>query len=72
MRNTMIKYRNFGQHKRFTDSQQRQFDKYYNANVLLWNCLHSSNCSFVIRQQIEDALLLPIAEIEKRKQEKAE
>jgi hypothetical protein len=72
MRTTMIKYRNIGQHKRLTDSQQRQFDKYYNANVLLWNCLHSSNCSFVIRQQIEDALLLPIAEIEKRKQEKAE
>jgi hypothetical protein len=72
MRATMIKYRNIGQHKKFTKSQQSLFDKYYNANVLLWNCLHSSNCSFVIRQQIEDALLLPIAEIEKRKREKAE
>jgi hypothetical protein len=72
MRYIMIKYRNIGQHKRFTNSQQSLFDKYYNANVLLWNCLHSSNCSFLIRQQIEDALLLPIAEIEKRKQEKAE
>ena len=72
MRSIMIKYRNIGQHKRFTNSQQSLFDKYYNANVLLWNCLHSSNGSFVIRQQIEDALLLPIAEIEKRKQEKAE
>ncbi|MEG3966273.1 NACHT domain-containing protein [Microcoleus sp. T2B6] len=72
MRSIMIKYRNIGQHKRFTNSQQSLFDKYYNANVLLWNCLHSSNCSFAIRQQIEDALLLPIAEIEKRKREKAE
>jgi hypothetical protein len=72
MRDTMIKYRNIGQHKKFTNSQQSLFDKYYNANVLLWNCLHSSNCSFLTRQQIEDALLLPIAEIEKRKREKAE
>jgi hypothetical protein len=67
MRQCMIEYRNIGQDVNFTNRQQNQFDKYYSANTLLLNCLHSSNCSFVIRQQIEDAILLPNAEIKKRK-----
>jgi hypothetical protein len=46
--------------------------QYYNANKLLVDCLNS-DCyvSREVRQEIEDTLLLPIAEIEKYKAAKA-
>ncbi len=69
MRHSMINNRDIGQEIKFTNSQKKILDKYYDRNFLLVNCLHTSSCSLEISQQIENALLLPIAEIEKRKRE---
>jgi hypothetical protein len=57
----------------FDDSQNQSLQKYYDANRLLINCLNS-DCvvSEEVRHAIEEALLLPIGEIEKRKCEKSE
>jgi predicted NACHT family NTPase len=49
------------------DQQQQLLKQYYDANKLLIDCLNS-DCyvSRDVRQEIEETLLLPIAEIEKR------
>ncbi|WP_372726748.1 hypothetical protein [Nostoc sp. TCL26-01] len=45
---------------------------FYDANKLLIDCLNSvCNVREKVRQEIEETLLLPIAEIEKRKRETA-
>ncbi|MEQ9666955.1 NACHT C-terminal helical domain 2-containing protein [Coleofasciculus sp. G2-EDA-02] len=64
----MIQYRNIGHNWQFSDSQKQLLKQYYDANKLLVDCLNS-DCyvSQEVRQEIEDTLLLPIAEIEKRK-----
>lgn len=58
----------FGDDWQFSDEQKTLLKQYYNANLLLVDCLNS-DCyvSREVRQEIEDTLLLPIAEIEKRK-----
>ncbi len=45
--------------------------KYYDANVILIECLRS-DCFVTreVRNKIQDELFLPIAEIEKRKEQK--
>ncbi|MBD2346830.1 NACHT C-terminal helical domain 2-containing protein [Anabaena subtropica] len=49
------------------------FTKYYNLNNLLIYCLkNSNNVSQEVMKEIDETLLLPIAEIEKRKREIAE
>ncbi len=52
----------------FNDKQKEQLQHYYDANKLLVDCLNS-DCyvSRDIRQEIEETLLLPIAEIKKRR-----
>lgn len=82
----MSKYKNLNQYWQFSDRQQYwQFSereqellgKYRDANTLLADCLNS-DCyvSREVRQEIEDTLLLPIADIrslaEVRKQGKRE
>lgn len=69
LRAAMIKYRNIRDWK-FTNEQEELLKQYYDANQLLIECLNS-DCyvSLKVRQQIEDTLLLPIAEIEKRQQQ---
>ncbi|WP_375500878.1 hypothetical protein [uncultured Nostoc sp.] len=59
LRIMMIKYRNIGKHWQFNDSQKKVLEQYYDANVLLVNCLNS-DCyiSREVRQEIEDTLLL--------------
>ncbi|MEH2379617.1 MAG: NACHT domain-containing NTPase [Nostoc sp.] len=59
LRIMMIKYRNIGKHWQFNDSQNKILQQYYDANVLLVNCLNS-DCyiSREVRQEIEDTLLL--------------
>jgi NACHT domain len=53
--------------------QKEILQNYYDANKLLMDCLNiSDSVSNDIRREIEDTLLLPIAEIEKRKREKFE
>jgi hypothetical protein len=69
LRCLMIKHRNIGHDWQFSDKQKEMLEQYYEANLLLVECLNS-DCyvSREVRSQIEDTLLLPIAEIEKRKQ----
>lgn len=67
----MIEHRNIGHDWRFTDEQEELLQQYYDANKLLVDCLNS-DCyvSREVRQEIEETLLLPIAEIEAWKQNK--
>jgi predicted NACHT family NTPase len=68
LREVMIKYRNIAHDWRFSHKQEKLLKQYYDANLLLVECL-SSDCyvSREVRSHIEDTLLLPIAEIEKRR-----
>lgn len=54
----------------FTDVQKQQIKQYHDANQLLMDCLKDSKVSLEVKREIEETLLLPIAEIEKRKREK--
>jgi transcriptional regulator with XRE-family HTH domain len=67
----MIEYCNIGRAWKFTDRQYQKLKEYFIANQLLANCLNS-DCVITrsVREEIEDTLLLPIAEIEKRKSER--
>lgn len=67
LRTVMITHRDIGHNWQFTDAQKQLLQQYYDANQLLVDCLNS-DCyvSREVRQEIEDSLLLPIAEIEKR------
>jgi hypothetical protein len=59
--------------EQLSPEQKELLEQYYDANLLLMNCLNSARyVSRVVREEIEETLLLPIAEIEKRKLEKAE
>ncbi len=67
LRAVMIEHRDIGHNWQFIDAQEQLLQQYYDANQLLVDCLNS-DCyvSREVRQEIEDSLLLPIAEIEKR------
>jgi predicted NACHT family NTPase len=69
LRAVMIKYRNIGHDWQFTNEHNKLLKKYYDANKFLLECLNS-DCyvSREVRQEIEDTLLLPIAEIKQRQQ----
>ena len=60
----------YSPHRRFTYDQKLRLVQYYYANLLLMQCLNS-DCyvSREVRQEIDDTLLLPIAEIERYKAE---
>lgn len=68
LRSVLIPHRNIGHDWKFTKQQKQALKDYLYVNNLLVNCLNS-NCyvSREVRQEIEDTLLLPIAEIENRK-----
>ena len=57
----------------FSDTQKQMLWQYYEANRLLGDCLNS-DCyvSREVRHEIEDTLLLPMSEIEKRQQGKVD
>jgi predicted NACHT family NTPase len=60
-------HRNIGHKWQFSHEQKRILKHYYNTNLLLVECLNSAGYVTVdVRQEIEDTLLLPIAEIEKK------
>ena len=68
LREVMIKYRNIGHDWQFSEQQKSLLRKYYDANKLLVYCLNSaSNVSPTVRQEIEETLLLPIANIQKNR-----
>jgi predicted NACHT family NTPase len=69
----MVKHHNSGHDWRFSKEQKKLLQEYYDVNKLLVDCLNSGCVvSDEAREEIEDILLLPIAEIEKRKREKLE
>ena len=70
LRTAMIEHRNIGHDWQFSDAQREKLQHYYDANKLLIDCLNS-DCyvSREVRQEIEETLLLPIAEIEKRRKD---
>jgi hypothetical protein len=68
LRAVMIKHRNIGHDWQFSYQQREGLQQYYDANKLVIDCLSSScNVTPEVRSHIEDTLLLPIAEIEKRR-----
>ncbi|MEG3960316.1 NACHT C-terminal helical domain 2-containing protein, partial [Microcoleus sp. herbarium2] len=66
LRQIIISYRNIGHDWQFSAQQKSLLRKYYDANKLLVDCLNSGcNVSPAVRQEIEETLLLPIANIQK-------
>ncbi len=68
LRSLMIMWRNIGHKWDLKLAEQDLLEQYYDANLLLVECLNS-DCyvSREVRQEIEETLLLPIEEIEKWK-----
>ncbi|MGB3652733.1 MAG: hypothetical protein WBA41_16170 [Rivularia sp. (in: cyanobacteria)] len=66
--NALIKYRNIHHIRKFSLYQKKKISSYCYANQLLMDCLNKAAIvNTKIRKEIETTLLLPIAEIEKRK-----
>lgn len=66
----MVNYRQISLSWQLKNDQKKLFQQYYDANKLLMDCLtKASTVSDNIRKEIEETLLLPITEIEKRKRE---
>ncbi|MGI0493207.1 NACHT domain-containing protein [Alkalinema pantanalense CENA528] len=61
LRQVMINHRNIGHDWQFTASQKQLLQQYYDANLLLVQCLNS-DCyvSRSVRQEIEETLLIPL------------
>jgi hypothetical protein len=67
LRKTMIKCRNIGHDWQLTDEQNQKLQKYHDANILLVRCLKSKcSVSTTVREEIQNTLLLPIAELKRR------
>jgi predicted NACHT family NTPase len=68
LRSMLIEHRDIGHDWQFSDEQKKLLKQYYDANKLLVDCLNSdSYVSREVRQEIEETLLLPVAEIESKK-----
>ncbi len=67
LRGAIAHYRQLDQEWQFSPEQQQVLQRYYAANQLLLDCLHS-NCEVTasIRSEIESTLLLPQQELEAR------
>ncbi|MEH2271213.1 MAG: NACHT domain-containing NTPase [Nostoc sp.] len=64
---TVNNYRNINHQWQFSHEQEQVLQRYYDANQLLLDCLHSnSEVTPAIRQEIEATLLLPQKELEDR------
>jgi hypothetical protein len=67
LREITISQRHIGYDWQFSKEQREVLRQYYDANKLLVDCLNSGcNVTPAVRQEIENTLLLPIAEIEQR------
>jgi hypothetical protein len=60
-------YRNLKLDWQFSNEQKQLLDRYYYTNYFLLYCLQKSNASPEVQKEIQDTLLLPIVEIERRK-----
>ncbi|NJR15682.1 MAG: hypothetical protein HC785_08200 [Calothrix sp. CSU_2_0] len=70
LQNLMVETRNFGHNLQLSSEQKKLIQVYYDANKILVKCLNSGcKLSEQLRAEIEETLLLPIVEIEKRKRE---
>jgi predicted NACHT family NTPase len=70
LRAAMVEYCNIGHDWQFSAQQKELLKQYYNANKLLVDCLNSGcDVSPEVRQQIEETLLLPKDDIDRRKAE---
>jgi predicted NACHT family NTPase len=69
LRTVMINYCNIGHEWQFSEKQRKALRDYYSGNRFLVECLNSSDVSHNVRQEIEETLLLPIAEIEQHQQQ---
>jgi predicted NACHT family NTPase len=71
LRAIAIKYRNIGHDWQFSEAQKELLRQYYDANILLVDCLNS-DCyiSQEARAEIEDTLLLSISSIQARQTKK--
>jgi predicted NACHT family NTPase len=69
VRLVIVNHHRIGEHywQNFSQDQKELLRQYYDANILLMECMKSADMERHVRQEIEDTLLLPIAEIEKRK-----
>ena len=67
LRTVMIDHRKIGHDWHFNEEQKERLSQYYDANKLLVDCLKSGNVNGTMREEIEETLLLPIAEIERRR-----
>lgn len=66
-RKILIKYRNICHDWEFNQQQIEVLQQYYNANKFLIDCLNiSTNITPAIQQEIEDTLLLAIAQIKNK------
>lgn len=64
LRSVIIEYRHLGYDWQFSAQQKDALKQYYEANQLLVNCLNSDRyTTSTVREEIENTLLLPIAEI---------
>ncbi|WP_392482772.1 hypothetical protein [Nostoc sp. C110] len=71
LRIIMVKYCNIGHDWQFSNRQKQLLNLYWDYNKFIVELLNKDNCiSDQVREEIEDNLLLPIAEIEKRKRER--
>jgi len=67
LRQVMIEHRNIGHDWQFTTAQKQTLQHYYDANKFLVELLEQGGAvSKSVRQEIEDNLLLPIAELKRR------
>jgi len=73
LRELIVKHQNVGHNWGFNPEQKELLECYCDANKLLVDCLNSG-CSVnnEVKEGIQNTLLLPIAEIEKRKREKTD
>ena len=63
LRQVCIDYRNIGHDWQFTKEQIKLLNQYYEANLLLVECMNRSNISEQVREEIESTLLLPVLSI---------
>ena len=67
LRQVIIDHRNIGHDRQFTDEQKQQLQRYYDANKFLVNLMKIEGAvSKDVRAEIEDTLLLPWAELQRR------
>ncbi|MBD2471707.1 NACHT domain-containing NTPase [Nostoc sp. FACHB-145] len=66
LQNFIIQYPNLGYHWNFNEIPKNLLRNYYDANLLIVDCLNINyKLSNIVRMKIEEELLLPISEINK-------